>query len=317
MKDNNKYPARKGIIILILFIIMVVGAYVGLIFSLFKPYYKFFIDDKFIGYYESYEDYEKHYNEIVSKTSENNYEITKYFSKEPYFEKTYVKPKYVEQFNNYTLIEENINKDYTIYKIIVNNEIQMYTKTNEKAEQIIEKIKKEVKEETDFKIEKTIVKNLNDIQTEEENEEIQKRIINANKKVTSRGSSINRKSQSYNFIWPTNSKNITSYYGARWGKTHTGIDIGIPTGSNIVATKNGKVIYSGWCGNYGYYIKIDHGNGIVSAYAHNSKLLVETGQEVNQGQIIAYSGSTGNSTGPHCHFEIIINGSFQNPLNYL
>lgn len=317
MNDKSAYPASKGLVIIILFIFLIVGTYIGLIFSLFKPYYKCYVNDNFIGYYKSYKEYEDYYSKIINEKNENGYEVTKYFSKEPYFEKIYVKPKYVEQFNNYTLIEKNIIKDYTIYKIIVNNETQMYTKTNEKAEQIIEKIKKEVKDETEFKIEKTIIKNLDDIKTQEENEEIQKKIIDANKKITSRGSNLNRKSTSHNFIWPTNSKTITSYYGARWGKTHTGIDIGIPSGSNIVATKSGRIIYSGWCGNYGYYIKIDHGNGIISAYAHNSKLLVSTGQNVVQGQIIAKSGSTGNSTGPHCHFEIMINGSFQNPLNYL
>lgn len=320
MKKDTSYPARKGIILLFIFILMAAAAYIGLIFSLFKPYYKVQIDNKFLGYYQSQEEYQQYFDKIINEKYENDYEITKYFSKEPYFEKIYVKPKYVEQFNNYKLIEENINKDYTIYKIIVNNETQMYTKTNERAEQIIEALKKEVKSETEFKIEKEIISDLTNITTQEECDEIQKKIIEANKKivVTSRSGSYRDKNK--NYIWPTSGRNITAYFnatGANWSNKHTGLDIGISTGSNIVASKSGTVIFSGWNGGYGYYIKIDHGNNIITAYAHNSRLLVSVGDTVKQGDIIALSGSTGNSTGPHCHFEIIINGVFKNPLNYL
>ena len=147
-----------------------------------------------------------------------------------------------------------------------------------------------------------------------------KKIIEANKKVvvTSRGGSYRANNKGY--IWPTSGRNITAYFnatGAHWSNKHTGLDIGIPTGSNIVASKGGTVIFSGWSGGYGYYVKIDHGNGVVTAYAHNSRLLVSVGDTVKQGDVIALSGSTGNSTGPHCHFEVIVNGSFKNPLNYL
>lgn len=321
MKKDTSHPARKGIILLIIFILMAAVAYIGLIFSLFKPYYKVQIDDIFLGYYQSQEEYQQCFDKITNEKYENDYEITKYFSKEPCFEKVYAKPKYVEQFNNYTLIEENINKDYTIYKIVVNNETQMYTKTNQRAEEIIEALKKEVKEGTEFKIETEIVSDLTNITTQEECDEIQKRIIEANKKVvvTSRGGSY-RTSNNKGYIWPTPTKTITAYYGAsgsHWSNGHTGLDIGVPTGTEIKASKSGTVIFSGWSGGYGYYVKIDHGNGVVTAYAHNSRLLVSAGQKVAQGDTIALSGSTGNSTGPHCHFEIIINGGFKNPLNYL
>jgi murein DD-endopeptidase MepM/ murein hydrolase activator NlpD len=320
MNKDTSHPARKGIILFITFILVAAVAYVGLIFSLFKPYYKVEIDNIFLGYYQSQEEYQKVFDKIVNEKYENDYETTKYFSKEPCFEKIYAKPKYVEQFNNYELIKTNISKDYTIYKIVVNNETQMYTKTNERAEQIIEALKKEVKAETTFSIEKETISDLTSITTQEECDEIQKKIIEANKKVviTSRGGSARSNNKGY--LWPTTSKTITAYFGAsgsRWSSTHTGLDIGVPSGSNIMASKGGTVVYSGWNGSYGYYVKIDHGNGIITAYAHNSRLLVSAGDKVKQGDIIALSGSTGNSTGPHLHFEVIVNGSFKNPLNYL
>lgn len=124
--------------------------------------------------------------------------------------------------------------------------------------------------------------------------------------------------------WPCpSSSRITSQYGYRilFGVRdfHTGIDIGASTGTNIVAAESGTVILAnyGWNGGYGNYIIINHGNGITTRYAHASQLYVSAGQTVSKGQVIAAVGSTGNSTGPHLHFEVRENGSHKNPLNYL
>ena len=99
-------------------------------------------------------------------------------------------------------------------------------------------------------------------------------------------------------------------------RAHRGIDIGVPTGTPVYAAASGTVIKSLYNGSYGYYVAIDHGGGIVTLYAHNSQLLVSAGQTVTQGQTIAKAGSTGNSTGPHVHFEVQVNGSVVNPRNY-
>ena len=320
MKNNEAHPARKGLIIF-LFIIFFIIAYVSLIFSLFKPYYKFSINNNFIGYYKNYEDFENCYKTIINKKSENSYEITKYFSSQPTVEKVFVKNKYVQKFNNYDLIEQNIEKDYTIYQIIVNEEIQMYTKTQEKANTIIEKIKKEVKEDTKLEIKSLTTKDISSIKIEEETEEKQRKIIEANKKITSRGN-FTRTNKGY--IWPTISNTITSYYGYRThpitgvkSSLHTGLDIGVSSNSPVYAVQSGTILFSGWNGGYGYQVKIQHSNGIITTYAHNNKVEVSKGQKVVQGQIIARSGSTGNSTGPHLHIEFIVNGNFKNPLNYL
>ncbi|SKA73572.1 Murein DD-endopeptidase MepM and murein hydrolase activator NlpD, contain LysM domain [Clostridium sp. USBA 49] len=113
------------------------------------------------------------------------------------------------------------------------------------------------------------------------------------------------------------SGSISSKFGERWGKFHKGIDIAASTGTNVYAFADGKVIFSGLQNSYGNLLIIDHGNGFKTYYAHNSKLLVSEGQVVEKGDHIAEVGSTGNSTGSHCHFEIRKNDSPVNPLNYI
>lgn len=118
------------------------------------------------------------------------------------------------------------------------------------------------------------------------------------------------------FIWPVHGP-ITSPFGLRNGTLHTGMDIAVPKGTPVHAAKAGKVIDARWISGYGYAVIIDHGGGVTTLYGHNSKLLVKEGQEVAQGEVIAYSGSTGNSTGPHVHFEIRINDKPVNPRTRL
>ncbi len=117
------------------------------------------------------------------------------------------------------------------------------------------------------------------------------------------------------FNWPSTSKRISQYFR---GWRHTGIDIPAPTGQPIYASEAGVVITATWNrGGYGYYVIIDHGDGIQTLYGHNSKNLVERGDRVVKGQVIANIGSTGRSTGPHVHYEVRVNGNRGNPLDYL
>jgi murein DD-endopeptidase MepM/ murein hydrolase activator NlpD len=110
---------------------------------------------------------------------------------------------------------------------------------------------------------------------------------------------------------------ITSGFGPRWGRMHQGIDIGAPTGTPIHAADGGTVVTAGWLGGYGNAVIIDHGGGRATLYGHQSRLGVGVGQSVGRSAVIGYVGSTGNSTGPHLHFEVRINGVPHNPLNYL
>ena len=98
---------------------------------------------------------------------------------------------------------------------------------------------------------------------------------------------------------------------------HTGIDIGVPYGTPIHAAAAGTVIYATWMEGYGNLVVIDHGNGLATAYAHQSQIAVSYGQQVNQGDVIGYVGCTGHCFGPHLHFEVRINGAPVDPLGYL
>lgn len=122
--------------------------------------------------------------------------------------------------------------------------------------------------------------------------------------------------------WPCSGP-ITSPFGYRthpiFGTTifHAGIDIGVDYGTPIHAADSGVVVYSGWISGYGNAVIIDHGGGVSTLYGHNQSLAVSEGQSVSKGSVVAYAGSTGNSTGPHCHFEVDVNGSPVNPMGYL
>lgn len=122
--------------------------------------------------------------------------------------------------------------------------------------------------------------------------------------------------------WPVNGE-ITSPFGWRvhpiWGTQifHAGLDIGADYGDPVHAADSGTVVYAGWMGGYGNAVMIDHGGGMVTLYGHNSSITVGEGEQVSKGQTIALAGSTGNSTGPHCHFEVRIHGEVVSPLQYL
>lgn len=135
---------------------------------------------------------------------------------------------------------------------------------------------------------------------------------------------ISKKYQASNYpsIWPVNGT-ITSNFGYRGnpigGGTgyHEGLDIAVDYGTPVRATASGKVTMAGWVDGYGNLVEIDHGGGFVTRYGHNSMLLVVVGQEVKTGDIIALAGSTGRSTGPHCHYEVRVNGTPTDPMLFL
>jgi murein DD-endopeptidase MepM/ murein hydrolase activator NlpD len=119
------------------------------------------------------------------------------------------------------------------------------------------------------------------------------------------------------WVLPVHGYTVTSQFGARWGTNHPGIDLAVGTGTPVYAAHAGTVTLAGWDGGYGNGVEIDDGAGLSTVYGHNSSVVVSAGQHVTRGQLIAYSGSTGDSTGPHVHFELRRNGVAFDPVPYL
>lgn len=134
--------------------------------------------------------------------------------------------------------------------------------------------------------------------------------------ISSRSAS-NSNGGSGTLAWPLSSNKITSPYGTRSRGFHSGIDLAAKTGTSVYAAAGGTVELASWYYGYGNCVVINHGNGVKTRYAHLSAYKVSVGSTVTRGQLIALSGNTGNSTGPHLHFEVIINGVTKNPVNYL
>jgi murein DD-endopeptidase MepM/ murein hydrolase activator NlpD len=128
------------------------------------------------------------------------------------------------------------------------------------------------------------------------------------------GGAIKQGSGSLN--WPANGQ-LTSPFGYRWGRLHAGVDIAVPVGTPVHAADAGTVAIAGWVGGYGNYVCINHGGGLSTCYGHNSRLGVSVGQRVTKGQVVAASGNTGHSTGPHIHFETRMNGVPRDPMGYM
>jgi murein DD-endopeptidase MepM/ murein hydrolase activator NlpD len=118
------------------------------------------------------------------------------------------------------------------------------------------------------------------------------------------------------YILPVENYVFTSGYGARWGTTHCGIDLAVPTGTDVMAAADGTVIQSGWNGGYGISVYLQHDDGSVTRYGHMSETCVIVGEYVTQGEVVGLSGNTGDSTGPHVHFEIRIDGAAVDPSAY-
>ena len=321
MEKIDNYPARWGLITFIIIAILVGVIFIPISIGI-RPYVKISAGETFIGYYKTYSEFENLYNKIINEVDINE---IKFIETEISSEQVIITNHLAEQDNKYELINSQMISEYKIYKLMVNNEVNIYFTDYDSAQAIVDDLKPKVNQTTQFEISEYITRDLSIVDSEEEVAQLVANVQEANKLVvTSRSNSTTRGYVDYanyirneSFLWPTSGTIVTSNFGYRWSSFHTGVDIGTPQGSPVYASMSGVVVCSSWQGNYGYYIQIQHDSEVVTCYAHNSQLLVNVGDYVEQGDVIAWSGSTGNSTGPHVHFEVKINGNFVNPLNFL
>lgn len=302
----------------------------GIIFIKYKPVYKVTVDGEVIGYIENRNEFENKINEYINTNEE--YVAFKTVEVEQSYNLEFVsKDKQIDENTVLAYIKENTTTIYTMYAIVVNDETTTSVRTEVEAQEIINNLKEKY---ADLNVEIGI----REIYTTTEPDIVETTVAIAqitdtkiNPIVTSRSSRNTEETtiETENAIANVNgvslyykpvSGTITSRFGAKSSirsSAHTGLDIATKKGTAIKATAPGTVTFAGTSGSYGKLVKISHGNGVETWYAHCSKLYVSKGQTVSAGDIIAAVGSTGNSTGPHLHLEIRINGNAVNPQKYI
>jgi len=297
-----------------------------LVVAFFKPIYEVTVNGEVIGYSEDKSVLQSRINDYMENGSTNDKNVAfTQINNMPEYKLCLLKRGLTT--NDDEIFAKITNEGVTYYKyysILDGGEEKLYVADFAAAEAVVEKLKaKESNNINDISIiEKYGTELAEFTSTEDAVSKLYeaKPIVIATKPTTvSRKMSFKNLPIAVSFIRPI-SGTITSRFGSisrvRTG-AHTGLDIGANTGTPIAAAASGTVIYSGYQGSLGYLVKISHGNGIETYYGHCSKLYVKEGQQVTQGQVIAAVGSTGNSTGPHLHLEVRVNGVAYNPQNYV
>lgn len=330
---------RRGIKFIILFMIAAFFI-VGAIAFLYKPTYSVFINGEQVGYTEDRSNLQHRINEYVEKGDGTNENIAfVQVPSLPEYKLCLLKKNVVtndeEIFNK---VKEEATTYYRYYAIIDNNEEKLYVSNFEQAEGVIDGLKEKDSSNMDnISIVEKYETEMKDLVSSEEAisklyvEKPKPVVVASNKKTsstkyastgtvnTSLTTSGGTASLGISLIRPV-SGIISSRFGVRSSirsSAHTGLDIATSTGTPIQAAASGTVTFSGYKGSYGNMIVITHANGVQTYYGHCSQLYVSAGTSVSQGQTIAAVGSTGNSTGPHLHFEVRINGVAYNPQNYV
>ena len=296
---------------------------VGAITYIYKPTYSVTLNGEFIGYSENKSKLQQRINEYIEKGNGNNIAFVE-INELPEYKLCFLKRDVA--FNDdeiYNKVIEQGKPYYKYYAISVDEEEKAYVSTFEEAEEIVNELKEKNSNNKDKLsiVEKyeTELEEFTDVETCVADLYVKKVVV---KSYAVAATGINTSSQKVNLglslIRPV-SGTVTSRFGARWGRSHKGLDIGAPKGTPIKAAASGTVTVAqyGYSGGYGNYVMISHGNGIQTLYGHCNSLNVSVGQSVSQGQVIAYVGNTGNSYGNHLHLEIRVNGVAQNPQNYL
>ena len=297
----------------------------AIIFIKYKPVYEVTIAGEKLGYIEKIDEFKNLIEEkIINQEGEYIADVS--LIQEPEYKFRLLKR--TSDLNEDEVIEKlktsNTVITYKYYEVALNNETKSYVKTLEEAEKVVNEIKEEFSDdnlELDLQINEKYTESIENVDTNSlevatANVESGAKEIKENKENEDALAIVNNIKLS---VLPVTGR-ITSRYGERSSlrrSTHTGLDIACNTGTDIKVVSNGTVTFSGKKGSYGNLIIVDHGNGVETWYGHCSKLYANVGDNVTAGDVIAAVGSTGNSTGPHLHFEIRINGECVNPQNYV
>ena len=327
--------ARRGIKLIILFMIAIF-LIIGAVAFLYKPTYSVFINGEQVGYTSNKSELQRKINEYADHGDGTNKNIAFVQVNElPEYKLCLLKRGIVtnddEIYNQ--VIEQGIPY-YRYYAILENQEEKYYVSTFEEAENVINTLKEKNSENmNNISIAEKYETGIKDMVSVDE--VVSKLYVEKKKTVTVARNTGTKTSAGYvNTATTTSGGNtslgislirpisgtITSRFGARSSirsSAHTGLDISAPTGTAIKAAASGTVSFAGWKGSYGNMLVISHGNGVQTYYAHCSQLYASVGQSVGQGETVAAVGSTGNSTGPHLHLEVRINGVAYNPQNYV
>lgn len=305
-----------------LVLMLLVGfAIIGfVVFVVYKPMYKVSLNGEFIGYTEDKGKLQKKITNYIDHGDSKTVAFVEIDNKPEYDLCLLKKGLTANDEEIFTAVVSSGVPYYKYYAILEDGEEKYYVSTYEEADKIIEKLKSKNSQNKDnvtyvLKYE-TELKSFTDSETAVASLYIEMPTVKKTKVVTSKKVSYDNSALGIALVEPVNGT-ITSRFGRRSGGTHTGLDIANSTGTPIKAAATGTVVYSGYKGSYGNLIIVAHTNSIQTYYAHCSRLYVSVGQTVTQGQVIGAVGSTGNSTGPHLHLEVRVNGVAKNPQNYV
>lgn len=288
--------------------------------------YKVSISGEELGYVESKLALEESVKENIINDSNKNVETVD-LKEQPIYELKLVnRTENTEEDKIIEKIKEDVTVTYKYYEVALNNKVVETVDTSKEAEELVSEIKNN---EIDENINLSIVEKYTNNSDEVKTNDLEVAKVNIENKVSKTIKEIEEQEAEKNAIAEINgiklatipvTGTISSRYGVRSRirrSNHTGLDIAATTGTPIKVMADGVVTNASYSGSYGKLIKVDHGNGVETWYAHTSKMYVKKGQEVKAGDEIATVGSTGNSTGPHLHLEIRLNGEHINPQKYV
>lgn len=309
--------------------IIAFGFIIAIILLKYKPMYKVSISGKEVGYVEDKQALEETLKETITESTDKNIDDVS-LNEEPEYELKLVSREEETQDEDIVQeLKEEVTVTYKYYEIAVQETVVEKVNTNEEAEELVNEIKEENNSD---EIQLNIVEKYTQNEEEVDTSDVETAKVNLQETVQTAIAEIEQQKEEEERINALPSINgiklavtpiegrITSRYGVSSSirkSTHTGLDISAVQGTDIKVVADGTVTFASYNGSYGKIVKIDHGNGVETWYAHTSKMYVNVGDTVKAGDVIAAVGSTGNSTGPHLHLEIRVNGEHVDPQDYL